>query len=66
MPKNVEMLQLPGFQKSKLPIFALGDQAGYTGSFPWRLNQHCVNSFCKGFNVADIHLYVKVLHSSDK
>ena len=27
-----------------------------------RLNQHCVNSFGKGLNVTDIHLYVKVPH----
>ena len=27
-----------------------------------RLNQHCVNSFGKGLNVTDVHLYVNVPH----
>ncbi len=29
-----------------------------------RLNQHCVNSLGKGLNATDVHLYVKVPHSS--
>lgn len=32
----------------------------------WEANQNCVNSFGKGLNVTDIHLYTKVPHSSFK